>query len=392
MDRERLALSVVFVVCASLYVWIAASTSPLSLHGGLSDRYNLLAASFLHFHVSVGTAPAVVTHLSNPYDPGLNGPHLLGANESTSINDDVMYHGKLYFLWGPAPALALLVPLHLLGFEPSASFTTAFFGVAGLAFALAILRVVLRQLGGVPLWMCVLAGFALALSSAVPFILRNPSVTTDVLAGGYCFTMAAVWLAASALVERKTAWWRLALMSVCFGLAAGSRPTLVLAAVLLIPVYVGLRSEISRRRRLLALGLPLVICCALLLAYNEARYGQPFEIGTRYQLSALNSRTAPLGRLSYAPPGLRAYLMNPPHAGILFPFISISPPSITSPAGLANPEATGGLLPMAPIAIFLVALPWIWRRRRAPLGPLAVPLLMLAGVALAIMALASYEY
>lgn len=392
VDRVDVALGVVLVLSACLYVWTAGTSVPLSLHSGLSDRYNLLASALLHFHLSVGPAPAGLLHVSNPYDPAQNGPFLVSVNDATSIYDDVLYDGRLYFEWGPAPAIVLLAPLHLLGFEPSASVTVSVFGVVGLGFALASLRALLRQLGELPLWMCILAGFALALCSAMPFLLRTPSVSEDTLAGGYCFIMAGIWLAAAALVSRKASWRRLVLMSLCFGLAAGSRPTLGLVAVVLVPVYLGLRSSRSRRRLALMLALPFGVCVLLLLAYNQARFNNPLEVGTHYQLSSYDARTAPLGHVDYLLPGVRFYGVTPPRLSVLFPFILLQAPQSSLRDVVAPPEPTGGILPMAPVVIFLAALPWLRWRRPALLGGMATALLALVGAGVCIVLLTSYEF
>jgi hypothetical protein len=386
VERVNLILGLVFLLVAVFYVWTAASSEGLSLHDPSGDRYNLLASALLHFHLSIGPAPADLTRLADPYKPALNRT-LIG-----SINDDVLYHGQLYFIWGPAPALVLLVPLHLLGFEPSASFTVSAYAIAGLGFVLATLRVIIRRIGDMPLWMCAIAGLALSLCSAIPFVLRTPGVSEDVLAGGYCFTMAGVWLATAALASRGASVTRLVLMSLCFGLAAGSRPALALGALVLIPVYLGLRPSRPRRSLALALGLPVAVCLALLLAYNQARFNQPFEIGSHYQLSGYDSQDAPLGRLSYALPGAWLYAITPPQLMVVFPFIAVSPPTVAYPTAIAPPEITGGLLPMTPIVVFVLALPWIWRRRPALLGALAVPLMVLAGVGVALMLVAAYEF
>src|SRR6202011_2021994 len=203
----NLALGAVLLLSAGFYLWTAGTSVPLSLHGGQGDRYNLLASALLHLHLSIGPAPEALMHLADPYSPNENSFAIAnGVTDASSIYDDVLYHGQLYFIWGPAPALVLLAPLHLLGFEPSGSVTVAVYAIAGLGFALATLRVLLRQIGDIPIWMCVLAGFALSMSSAVPFILRTPSVAEDVLAGGFCFTMAGIWLATSVLVSRKASW------------------------------------------------------------------------------------------------------------------------------------------------------------------------------------------
>jgi hypothetical protein len=398
VGRLGLALCAVFTLAAAFYVWTAASTLPLALNGGQADPYNQLAGAFLHFRLSVGSAPAGLLSLPEPYNPaqnasfqGVSGPLQLG------IHDFALYHGKLFLTWGPAPVIVLLVPLHLLGLEPTASFTVCVFAIVGLGFALATLRIVLRQIGHVPLWMCVLAALTLALSSAVPFMLRRPAVYEEAICGGYCFAMAGIWLAISALCERRASLGRLALMSLCIGLATGSRPNLVFVAVVLVLVYMSLRGAQPRRGLLTALIVPIGACVLLLLAYNQVRFGNPLENGAKYQLSGIDQNTAAFDQLSYVAPGLWFYGLSPPRGGALFPFIFLAPPPLSYPGSLPalyrqGIEATGGLLPMVPIVVFLAALPWIWRRRSMSLGRLALPLLALAGAGMASVLFLSYVF
>jgi hypothetical protein len=395
VDRVSVALVVVFVPAAAFYVWTAATSVPLSLHAGETDRYNLLATAFLHLRLWVSNAPAGLLHLAEPYNPAQNAPFVdTGVSDATNFHDDVLYGSHLYFAWGPAPALVLLVPLHVLGLEPSASVTVAFFGVAGLGFALAALRVVLRQLGDTPLWAGVLAACAVALCTTVPFLLRTPSVTEDTIAGGFCFTMAGVWLVASAVVDHRRSLWRAAAASLCFGLAAGSRPELGLAAVALVPVYRTLRPTQPRRPLLLALVLPVGVCFALLAAYNQARFGNPLEIGVRHQLAGYDQLHEPPGNFSYLAPGTWLYTLSPPRPTATFPFLVLGPPPLSYPAALPatyGQELTGGLVATTPIVLFLVALPWIWRRRPAWLGALAGPLVALAGAGVVFLLFLAFE-
>jgi hypothetical protein len=419
----------VFVVAALFYLWTAGSSASFTFDNGGVDRYNLLADAFLHLRLWVAHAPAALLNLSEPFNPAQNGQIVQTAvNDATNLHDDLLAGGNIYFLWGPAPALVLLVPLHILGLEPSASATVACFAVVGLGFALGTLRLVVRQLGGAPLWMCVLAAAAVALSSTIPFLLRTPSVTEDTLAGGFCFTMAGVWLALSTLAGAGSSprsgagslphpgagsppqpgagslphpgaglpLRRLALGSLCFGLAAGSRPPLALGAAVLVPVYLSLRASAPSRRRLLAAtAVPFGVCAALLLAYNQARFGNPLEFGGRHQLAGYNPLHAHFGSLSYVLPGAWYYGLYPPRPLALFPFIVLGPPPFSYPLSLplyyGAAEVTGGVLPSTPILVFLVALPWIWRRRRTWLEPLAAPLLALAGAGVAILLLLAYQ-
>jgi len=381
------------LLLAGLYLWTAGSTYPLAFRGQQADPYNQLASAFAHFHLSVGAAPAALLRLRDPYEPSQN--IAFQSDALGSIHDFALYRGRLFITWGPVPAL-FLIPLHMIGLEPSSSATAALFAIAGLTFVLATLRILLRQLGDPALWMCILAAFTLGLASAVPFMLRRPAAYEDAISAGLCFAMAGTWLAISTLAGRRTARWRLILMSLCFGLAAGSRPTLALAAVLLVPVYRSMRPNHARASLLVALIVPVCACLLLLLAYNQARFGNPLEVGVKYQLAGYDARTARFSDLSYVLPGAWSYLITPPRPAILFPFLVLSSPSFTYPFALPAhympiAELTGGLLPMAPIVLFLAALPWIWLRRPALLGPLGPPLMLMAGIGIAVLLFLSYE-
>jgi len=389
IDRVTVALCAVFTLAAAFYLWTAGTTSPISLHGGGADPYNQLANAFLHLRLSVGRPPAGLLALRDPYNPERNVSFQgLTSVLHLGIHDFSLFHRKLFLTWGPAPAVVLLVPLQLLGFEPTASLTVSIFAIAGLGFAIATLRVVLRQVGDVPIWMCVLAAFTLALASTVPFVLRRPAIYEEEICGGYCFVMAGIWLAICALAARQASLARLVLMSLCFGLAIGSRPTLAFAAVMLVLVFLFLRKVRPRRGLLISLAMPLGICAVLLLAYNQARFGDPFENGADYQLSGINQYAAHFDRFSYVPPGLWFYWVSPPRTAVAFPFIFLTPPPLSYPGSLPGlypkaVEQTGGLLPMSPIVVFLVVLPWLRRRRPDALGRLALPLLALAAAGMA---------
>jgi hypothetical protein len=387
-DRMAVALAGVFILVASLYLWRATAAAPLALHGSANTPYNQLADAFLHLHLWVArfSAAALGPEPNNP----AKRPAFLSA-----YPDYPLYHGKVYLEWGPA-ILVLLIPLHLLGYEPSASVIIAPFAIVGLGFALAALRVLLKQIGDVKLWMCILAALTLACSSVVPYILRFPLAYHEAVAGGYCFTMIGIWLAVSAIVARRASLTRLSLMSLCFGLAAGARPTLGLAALILVVVYKSLEAPAGRRRSLVALAVPAGVCFLLLAAYNQARYGNPLEVGVNYSIDS-GSYGAHWNRLSYVPPGLWSYLITPPQLSVLFPFMSIIYPQLSYPLHLPEyyasySEQTGGLLPMAPIAIFLAGLPWMWRRRPGWLGALAPALLLMASVGASILFFLCYQF
>ncbi len=382
-DPTSRALVVVFLFMSAFYLWRAAASTPLALHGWSAAQYNALADAFLHLHLWIAHIPAA---LLGP-EP-LNLAHKPAA--LASYGEDSLYGEHVYIAWGPAPVIVLLVPLHLLGYEPSNSVIIAPFAIAGLGFALAALRVTLRLVVGVPIWMSALAALTLACASVVPELMKAPAVYQEAIAGGYCFTMAGVWLAASAVADRRASLARLALMSLCFGLATGSRPTLALTGLILVPVYAALRSTRPRRELLVGLVVPLGAVWMLFAVYNYARFGSPLEVGEHY---VINEGHKYLSELSFLPVALWSYLLAPPRVSLVFPFLSTITPLLSyplkAPAHFA-PEATGGLLPLTPIAAFVVGLPIVWRYRPGLLGRLGPLLLTVAGVGVAVLFFMSF--
>ena len=71
-------------------------------------------------------------------------------------------------------------------------------------------------------------------------------------------------------------------------------------------------NEKGRRATLLcALLAPYVAIGVLVALFNYARFGSITEFGQSYQLTLLNPRTYPYGRLSYIPKGIYAYVFSP---------------------------------------------------------------------------------
>jgi hypothetical protein len=389
-DKSSIALAAVFGLGAVFYLWRANYAEPLALHGGQNNPYNELADAFLHLHLWVVNVPAQALGPGNPYNPAQRSAFLL------AYSDYALYGHHLYITWGAAPVLVWLIPLHLLGFEPSAGVVSLPFAIIGLGFALATLGVIVRQIGDVGVSTCVLAGLTLFCASVIPYVLRFPLVYHEEIAGGYCFAMIGIWCGVSAVANRRASLVRLALMSLFIGLATATRPTLGLTALLLAVVYASLRATRPRRGLVVALAAPFGACMLLLGAYNYARFENPLQYGAIYQINGVSTYTAHFGEFGFLAPGLWAYLFAPPRLSALFPFLEIMYPQTSYPLGLPAhyatlSEETGGLVTMAPIALFLLALPWLRRRRPTVLGPLTPLLLAMVGAGVACMAFLAFE-
>ncbi|MGA2470483.1 MAG: hypothetical protein ABSG64_07320 [Solirubrobacteraceae bacterium] len=375
------ALVVVLLLAAVFYEW----TAQTSVSGSATSLYYLLAGSLLHVHLYVPIpVPAGLEALKDPYNPVANAPF-----QAYGIHDLALYHGLFYSTWGPTPAVVLYLPLRLLGIELTDAAAAPIFAFLALAFAVLLLRFIVRRfLRATPGWAVVLGACVLAFGTAVPFMLRRPAIYEVAISCGACFMFASLYLLARGLLAGGPPRMRLlAAASLCMGLAFGARPPLLLGGVVFLVAAIILwrRHAVpapTRRRIVLALLGPLGACVILMAAYNIDRFGSPTQFGIRYQLAGVETRTKSTFELSYVPPGVYNFALAPPRLALTFPHVFLPPPPAypgTLPAGYDGTtqpaEPTGGLIPMAPIVLFALAAWTLWRRKRQ-LGGSELPLII----------------
>jgi hypothetical protein len=384
ISRTDAGLLTVVLLAAVFYLWTAATTYPFDFATHQTGVYNLLTDSFLHGHTYLPIRPpAGLLALANPYNPTANAPYQGG------LHDLSLYKGHLYAYWGAVPALTLFLPERLLPFgELPESLAVAIYATLALTFAVLLLRLLVRRfLPAAPAWAVVAGAAGLAFGSAVPFLLRRPSVYEVAISAGACFLAAGLYLLARGALRLAPRLRLLALGSLCLGFAFNARPPLLLGGGVIVALAIllsrqGERLGTSRRRLALALLGPFVACVLLTGAYNYQRFGSPTQYGIRYQLAGVESSRYPLFNASYITPGVYNYLLSPPRLALAFPYVFLPPPPNYPghlPAGYVLLEPTGGLLPTVPIVLFLAALPWLWRRRRESLREL---LAIVAGMGL----------
>lgn len=354
------------------YLWtVSSSGDPLTFSSHDPSYYNQLGDSFLagKLHL-LRTPPPQLLHLPNPYDPVANAPY-----RAAGIHDMSLYHGRLYLYWGPAPVLLLYLPFRLLGLgEISDPLAVALFAFIGTCFAVALLRYLTRRyLPKTPSWMLAAGTVAVVMGSALPFTLRRAAIYEAAICAGYCLAFAGLYLLVTSLLERPYRPYRLAIASLCFALAVGSRTTMILPALLPVAAlaWILLRERPETRRGRIgitaALLGPLAVCAVLLAAYNVLRFGSVTEFGQHYQLAGADMTKRTFGSFSYVLPGSWFYLLARAHITAAFPFFHLPPPPISYPSGLPSSydglEPVGGILSNVPIAL-LAFFSWLAFRAR----------------------------
>ncbi len=351
------------------YLWIASSTAGLlTFQENDPSYYNRLSDGFLNGDLYLSTRPSPrLLELSDPYDPELNQPYRL--------HDASLYKDKYYLYFGPAPAVLLYIPARLLFLgDITDALAAALFAFVGTCFAIALLLYLTRRyLPKTPPWMLTLGVVGAVLGCAIPFTLRRAFIYEVAILAGFALMFAGLYFLTRGALEQSHRLRRFALASLFFGLAVGSRPTMMLPALLPLAVLAVIlirgRPTIWRAKLNVAAALagPLGLCVVALSAYNALRFGSITEFGASYQLAAMDARGRNVGDFSYLPPGVWYYLLARAHITAAFPFFHVPPPPEsypgTLPEGYDGMEQTAGLLPNVPI-VALTLLPWFVMRRR----------------------------
>lgn len=357
----RLLGLVVTLALSTLLLWTVLGKWEFPRLGGeQGDYYNRLLRGFQQGSLALDLpVPPRLAQLTTPWDPTQRPADLL-------VPPDVSYaNGKFYLYFGVAPVVTLLAPFKLLtGQELPFPYALATFVLAAFWMLAALwLRVVRDQFPRASL-LTRIGGIAVfGLCGGLLVLARRANFWELPIAAGQFYLSAFVACAYAALRAPRPSRW-LALAGLCLGLAVGCRPTLVVAGVGLAVLVLALTARAVRRdgtawppafvRHCLWGGVPLALCVAALLAYNNARFGSPFEFGLNYQLTSVYEAKARHFSLSYVPFNLRAYFWAVPEVSRYFPFLA-QPELPTPPAGYYSAEFVYGLLWVCPV-LLLVAL------------------------------------
>ncbi len=370
---DRVYAAIVLAIAAGFYFWTATSAgSPATAGLQSDDLYNRLADGFLSGQLGFVEVPnPAIAQLDDPWDPAQNGP-------LRQFHDVSYFEGRYYLYFGAPPAFLLLAPWKFLtGTYLAQNIAVAVFAWLGaLGAVAAILAIRVRWFPTTPAWVTGLCCVVAAFGNFVPVLLRRPVYYELAVASAYAFTMAALFalVKVAAGASRRRFW--LATAAGLYGLAIASRPSLLFGAVVLaVPLLPALRewrsgAAVGRAallRDVVALAAPLALTIGAILAYNQARFGNPFEFGTSYMFSGVHPQRDVVTTFRFLPANLWFYLLAPAHLIAHFPFVDvIGIPWFRYPAGFTGVENVYGLFPNLPFFWMIVAAVPLLRLRTAP--------------------------
>ena len=339
----------------------------------INGYYDLLGRAFARgeLHLPIEPAPELLRY-RDPFNDASSWPW--------RMMDLALYGGHYYLYHGPTPALLLFTPWRFLTGRDFPENFAAFLLALGAYLFLAALfrRVLMWRSAPLPASLYALMLLALGLGQGVPFILNRTKVYEVAIASGWFCLAAGFYLLFRRITSPRGALIVTILSGIFFGLAIGSRPHLGLAAfcalgMLLAARRLPIRAHIGRKD-IIAFAAPVFVCGLAIAAYNYARFGNPFEFGTRYLLgdpSYQHVRPA----IRNLVPGLYYLLISPPRFEMEFPFVRLalrgSFHSLTSSffvpwrPGRYFLEPVAGVLSLSPIVLLapFVILKRKWRNR-----------------------------
>jgi len=382
LNKFRKVENAVFgLVCAlviGIFAWSAESGfQELSSPRAEDSYYNLLVKGFRSGQLNVEReAPPGLSQLADPYDPASNASYVWDAHHFSY--EMSYYKGKLYLYFGVTPAVVLFWPYVLLtGHYLLHRNAVVIFFTLGFLAAAGLLRAIWRRYFPEVSILAATAGIlALGLATGILLTLSSCDVYDVAKSCGFAFTMlalAAIWYAFHE-PKRQALW--LLLASLAYGLAIGSRPSLLFGGIiLLIPVarawQVATVPRSGRRFGLLlaAAAGPTILIGLGLMVYNALRFDNPFEFGWHYQLTSYNQKAAHQFGVDYLWFNFRFYFLQCMQWGSRFPFLQtvLPPPSPTGFWGVGEPYS--GILINYPLVWMALAAPLAWRGR--PLGEIS---------------------
>ena len=333
-------------------------------------QYGALAHSLLNGRLDLEKDPPEgMLSLENPYDTAARQQAAPDA-----LWDVAYYEGRYYVYFGLVPCLLFQLPFEALtgvgDLPPSLPMILLSWLFIWASFG-CVKQALRRWFPRASAAVYLLTATGVAAGSQIWYLLLRPSVYEYAILCGAAFVMLGLWqwLAASntPVEKRGRLLAHLALGSLCMALVAGCRPQMELFAVLALPIfwqrYVRQKRLVSRAGagEAAAFLLPVIAVAAVLMWYNAARFGSPFDFGANYNLTSndMTRRGFSVGRIV---PAVLTFLFGVPGVSTVFPYLSATRMS-TNYMGLTITELFyGGAFVCLPLLWGLAVLPLARRR------------------------------
>jgi hypothetical protein len=371
--KAKIASWSLFAVIVLTYVWLV-SVGRWTDWPGTTDYYEMLANAIHHgqAHLMIDPDPRLL-ELPDPYD-------YEARNDIPIPWDAVLYDGKFYLYWGPAPGLILAGLRLFIPMEIGDEYLVFGFVTGFLFFSVHLVLAIWRDLFQDSPWWIVIPGVLVTgLGNPIPWLLTRPAVYEVAISSGQFFLVAGIYWAFTALRSAKPVKWKLALAGISWAFAMGSRINLAIAIVFMMGmVWLRIYRKTLKARSIptdiwasMALMAPLVLGAIGLGWYNYVRFGSVVEFGFRYALTGENFhlRYSLIWSSPYIIHNLNNFLLNPFRFLPVFPFVkpiwgryNIWPLGVWAPEPYRVEQVTGILITTPYILFAIIPILFLLRK------------------------------
>lgn len=362
-NKYQLAVVILVVIVQSVFFWnmLHYNTTALNWYKNYEhhQQYYDLVEAFKNGHLYLDKEiPEKLKTLDNPYDYSSRMSVI-----STSLWDNAYHDGRCYVYFGALPAVLLYLPYNLITGSNLPNYIAVFiFGIMIMIGILLLLWEIIRKwYRKTPFALYLMLSVVFGAVSGLAYAIQKPDFYLIPSLSALMFALfgLAFWLSAERKTdngETKLIPWRLALGSLFIALTAGCRPQFLLAAVFGVMLFwkYAFKERMlfskSSIKQTAAVCLPFIIVGAVVMWYNAARFGSPFDFGANYNLTTndMTHRGFVFGRTGL---GIFTYFLQPFSMNALFPFIHDFS-SATAYQGLTLTEKLmGGVLWLYPVLL-----------------------------------------
>ena len=253
------------------------------------NQYEVMARSLMNGHLYMDLdVSQELLEMENPYDP-----YTRKKQEISFHDDHAYYKGHYYMYFGVVPVFLLFIPYRLifggnLDTYHATQFFTAFIIIGFFCFTNFLRKKFFPKMSN---FICTSITTAFCLASVWYFV-DAPALYCTAISSGVCMMVWCLYFYFRAVYDDIS--FNKKICFAVFGaitgaLAFGCRPTVAIANIIAIPLFLVFlktnKIEKQDRYKLIYIFLPYIIIGNLLMAYNYARFENPFEFGQRYQLT-----------------------------------------------------------------------------------------------------------
>ena len=327
----RIAAGIAALLVFAVFIGVSATNANFNSNVARHhNQYAELADAFIKNQLWLDKeVPEALINMDNPYDRTERDKVMKEAGTSASW-DTAYYNGRYYVYFGVVPVILTFLPYKLItGTDLHCAQSVTFFMFFAVFGVFALIKAIIYRFldkDRVPLLTYLAVSAATVIGGGFMYLAQFPDLYSTPIIAGAAFLLWGLYFLISAEKDGRMRWYFLLPGSLCMALVAGCRPQMLLFSIALVPIYI---NEVFKKRTLfskksvgatVSLVLPVCMVAFLLMMYNYARFGSPFDFGANYNLTTndMTRRGFEVDRLGL---GLFTYLFQLPKFISVFPFI-----------------------------------------------------------------------